>query len=110
MGSKLAAKINQKSTKDQAQDGLPLSIDFWWILMDFCRQVGVQNRAKSDKKSIGKCIEKMIKKICVLEAPGGGNPRARLGCAGILGPPITNSQRQPHTTAHRPQATGLKNT
>ena len=40
--------------------------------MGFGRQVGVENRAKSEKKSIEKRIEKMMKKRCVLEAPGGG--------------------------------------
>ena len=59
-------------SKIEAQDGSPLGIDFWWILVGFGSQVGVENRAKSDQKSIKKRIEKMIKKRCVLEAPRGG--------------------------------------
>ena len=52
----------------EAQDGSPLGIDFWWILVGFGSQVGVENRAKSDQKSIKKRIEKIMKKRCVLEA------------------------------------------
>ena len=45
--------------------------------MDFGRQVGVEKRAKSEQKSIKKRIEKMMKKMSVLEAPGGeGSLRA----------------------------------
>ena len=44
----------QKSIKNrtniEAQDGLPLGIDFLWFLVSFGRQVGVQNRSKSAKK------------------------------------------------------------
>ena len=56
--------------KIEAQDGSPLGVDFWWILVSFGKQVGRENRAKSDQKSIKKRIEKMMKKRCVLEAPG----------------------------------------
>ena len=59
--------------KIEAQDGSPLGIDFWWILVGFGSQVGVENRAKSDQKSIKKRIEKKMKKKCVLEAPGWGD-------------------------------------
>ena len=59
-------------SKIEAQDEWPLGIDFWWILVGFGKQVGVENRAKSDQKSIKKRIEKMMKKRCVLEAPGWG--------------------------------------
>ena len=38
--------------------------------MGFGRQVGLQNPAKGEKKSIEKRIEKMMKKRCVLEAHG----------------------------------------
>ena len=51
-------------SKIEAQDGLPLSIDFWWILVGFGRHVGLENQAKSEKKTIGKRIEKMMKKNC----------------------------------------------
>ena len=61
VGSKNRSKI-------EAQDGLPLGIDFWWILVGLGRRVGVENRTKSEKKSIEKHIEKMMKKRCVLEA------------------------------------------
>ena len=40
--------------------------------MGFGRHVGLENQAKSEKKSIEKRIEKMMKKRCVLAAPGGG--------------------------------------
>ena len=60
-------------TKLEAQDGLPLGIDFLYFLVGFGRQVGVENRAKSDQKSIEKRIEKMMKKKCFLEAPGWGD-------------------------------------
>ena len=56
----------------ERQNELPLDTDFWWMLVGFGRQVGLENRAKSEKKSIGKRIEKMMKKRCVLEAPKGG--------------------------------------
>ena len=67
----------KNQSKIEAQDGSPLGIDFWWILVGFGSQVGVENRAKSDQKSIKKRIEKMMKKRCVLEAPGwAGSPGA----------------------------------
>ena len=37
-------------SKIEAQDGWPLSIDFWWILMGLGRQVGTQDRIKIDLK------------------------------------------------------------
>ena len=44
----------QKSIKNQSkngvQDGVPLGIDFWWILMVFGRQVRSPNRRKIDLK------------------------------------------------------------
>ena len=69
-GAEVATKTRSKI---EAQDGLPLGIDFWWILVDFGRQVGVEKRAKSKQKSSKKRIEKMMKKMSVLEAPGGVN-------------------------------------
>ena len=48
----LGRSWHQQSIKNrptiEAQDGLPLSIVFWWVLMVFGRQVGVQSRAKSE--------------------------------------------------------------
>ena len=67
VGTKNPSKIDQKI---EAQDEWPLGIDFWWILVGFGNQVGVENRAKSDQTSIKKRIEKIMKKRCVLEAPG----------------------------------------
>ena len=70
-------KSIKKPPKIEAQDGLPLSIECWLISVSCGRQVGMQNRAKSNKKSIEKRIEKNMKKRCVLEAPGGrGSLRA----------------------------------
>ena len=63
----------KNQSKIEAQDGSPLGIDFLWILVGFGSQVGVENRAKSDQKSIKKRIEKIMKKRCVLEAPGWGD-------------------------------------
>ena len=61
-GGKLGGKIEPRSIKNrskiEAQDGLPLGIDFWWILVGFGKQVGLENRTKSEKKSIEKRIEK----------------------------------------------------
>ena len=51
--------------KLEAQHEVPLSINFVSILMDCEKQVGMENRAKSDPKWIGKRIEKMIKQKCV---------------------------------------------
>ena len=55
--------------------------------MGFGRQVGVENRAKSEKTSIEKHIEEMMKKRCVLDAAGGGGPYTGHAEAAILGPP-----------------------
>ena len=74
-------------SKIEAQNEWPLGIDFWWILVGFGRQVGVENRAKSEKKSIEKRIEKMMKKRCDLDAAGGGVRETGHGGAAILGPP-----------------------
>ena len=75
--------------------------------MDFGRQVGVENRAKSEKKSIVKRIEKIMKKACGLEAPGGGE--AMDGSWRGMDPGTPNYQfskttphHSPQTTAHRP--------
>ena len=52
---------HQKSIKNQskieAQDGSPLGIDFWWILVGFGTQVGRENRAKSEQKAIKQRIK-----------------------------------------------------
>ena len=39
---------------------MPLGIDFYWILVGFGRQVGRENRAKIDQKSIQKGIEPLL--------------------------------------------------
>ena len=74
--------------------------------MGFGRHVGLENRAKSEKKSIEKRIEKIMEKRCLLAAPGGEVLRARQCPAGFLAPPnyhlpITNT---PQPTDHSPQA------
>ena len=68
----------KNQSKIDAQDGSPLGIDFWWILVDLGSQVEVENRAKSDQKSIKKRIEKIMKKRCVLETPRGGESMGAL--------------------------------
>ena len=40
----------KNQSKIEAQDGWPLGIDFWWILMGFGKQVGTQNLIKIDRK------------------------------------------------------------
>ena len=70
---------------------------FWWILVDFGRQVGVEKRAKSEQKSIKKRIENMMKKMSVLEALGWGMPRVGHGAAGFWDPLITTKNQK--TTA-----------
>ena len=67
----------------------------------------MEKRAKSEQKSTKKRIEKMMKKISVLEAPGGGMPRARYGRADSWDPVIIKNQK---TTAHRPQTTEQSHT
>ena len=99
---------HQKSIKNrskiEAQDEWPLGIDFWWILVGFGSQVGRKNRAKSDQKSIKKRIEKMMKKRCVLEAPGCAPSTERATVPqGSWDPLITNFQRKQLTTHHTPQ-------
>jgi len=49
--------VNNPS-KIKAQDGLPLSIVFWWILVGFGRQVGLENRAKSEKNRLKNASKK----------------------------------------------------
>ena len=77
----------KNQSKIEAQDGSPLGIDFWWILVGFGSQVGVENRAKSDQKSIKKRIEKVMKKRCVLEALGWGPSMGALRRGGDPGTP-----------------------
>ena len=57
--------------KIEVNFGRHLGIDFLLILVGLGKQVGRENRAKSDQKSIKKRIEKMMKKRCVLAASGG---------------------------------------
>ena len=63
----MASKLIKNRSKIEAQDEVALSIDVGSILMGFERQVGMENRAKSDPKWIGKRIEKIIKKEVRLE-------------------------------------------
>ena len=50
--------------------------------MGFGRHVGLENRAKSEKKSIEKRIEKMMKKDAFWKLLGGGNKGS---FSGVLG-------------------------
>ena len=91
MGSKLEHKKSIKNqSKIEAQDGSPLGIDFWWILVGFGSQVGVETRAKSDQK-FTKCSEKMMNKKMRFGSPwvGGGVGRA-VAAQGSWDPLITN--------------------
>ena len=69
---------------------MPLGIDFSSILSGFGRQVGRENRAKSEENSILKGIKKMMKKKCVLEGFWVGNFKGAGGrgmaAGGILDP------------------------
>ena len=69
--------------------------------MGFGKQVGKENRAKSETKSFKTRVGKMMKKDAFWKPPGGGNPCTRYGGAGILGPPHYQfSKKTPH---HSPQ-------
>ena len=61
--SKIGAKIHPKSMKQRPQHGKAswhrFFWRFWWILVDFGRQVGRENRAKIDQKRQRKNDEKM---------------------------------------------------
>ena len=46
----MGAKIDQNRSKNEVKMGRHLGIDFLWILVDFWRQVGRENGAKSDPK------------------------------------------------------------
>ena len=101
---------HQKSIKNQskieAQDEVPLSIDFGSILMDFEKQVGTENRAKIDQKSIQKGIEKMMKKEGILEGSGWENSRIADGHAGNPGPPKALKSKK--NTKHQSQRQNTK--
>ena len=66
----------------------------------------MQNRAKSEKKSIEKRIEKMMKKRCVLEAPRGGEAMDGRGGRRVPSPLllILKDHPTPQPTDHSPQA------
>ena len=71
-------KSIKNGTKIEVQDGLPLGIDFWWILVSSGRQVGVENRAKSEQKSIKKTHRKNYGKKMLFGGPwGAGTMRAQ---------------------------------
>ena len=50
-------KSNKNRSKKEFNMGRHLGIDFWMILVDFGRQVGVENRAKSIQKGIEKVMK-----------------------------------------------------
>ena len=94
-------------SKIEAQDGWPLGIDFWWILMGFGRQVGRENRAKIGQQSIQKGIEKMIKKRVRLGGILGGDATGGLRGGNPDPPPFTHFQKiqnpEPRTTFQSPE-------
>ena len=55
------AKINEKSMKNrikfEAEDEVPLGMDFWWILVDFGRHVGRKNEPKSNQNRCQKTMK-----------------------------------------------------
>ena len=61
------AQIDEKSinnrSKCEAQVGMPPDMDFWSILKGLGKQVGRENRAKIDQKSIQNGIEKLWKTV-----------------------------------------------
>ena len=77
--------------KIEVNFGRHLGIDFLLILVGLGKQVGRENRAKSDQKAIQKCIEKMIVKSMhwelKMEAPGGVRQWARRPGRGDPGTP-----------------------
>ena len=72
--------------------------------MGFGRHVGLEIPAKSEKKSIEKRIEKMMKKRCVLDAAGGRVPRTGNRPAASWDPLIT-TKYQNHKATSRPLST-----
>jgi len=71
VGSQSPSKNDQKTKS--TWEGILASIfdECWWVLRG---KLGwkIEPRAKSENKTIEKRIEKMMKKACGLEAPGGG--------------------------------------
>ena len=65
-GGSRDAKIDEKSMKNlikfEAQDEVPLGINFGWILVDFGSQAGPQNRPKTASEIDPKMIQKSISK------------------------------------------------
>ena len=53
---KIDGKSIRNPSKIEAQDGMPLGIDSGRIFVGFGKQVGRENRAKIDQKSIKKTI------------------------------------------------------
>ena len=66
--SEIEAKIHQKSMKQRPQHGKAswhrFFWRFWWILVDFGRQVGKENRAKIDQKRQRKTMKKWMPPRC----------------------------------------------
>ena len=52
----------KKLLKNEVNMRRHLGIDFSWNSVGFGRQVGRENRAKMVKKSIQKCIQKVMKR------------------------------------------------
>ena len=88
-GSSWEPKAITNRLKNEVKMRRHLSIDYWTMFVDFGKQVGKENRTKSEQQIIQKGIEKMIttKKTCVLEAAGGVRCCTLHRSAGILRPP-----------------------
>ena len=84
-GCKIEENSIKNRLKSEGQDGMPLGIDFLKDFDRFWKQVGKENRAKSEQKPIPKCIKKMMTKKCFLEAHGGPENRSTGGRRGVGG-------------------------
>ena len=79
---------------------MPLSIDFFWILVSFGRPVGKENRTEIDQKSNQKG-SKQIKKRLRLGCPWEAVRKERALAARPAPPSFTNFQR-PRTQSNNP--------
>ena len=90
---------------------MPLVIDFSSIWDGFGRQVGRENRGKSDQKSIQKGIQKMMEKSGRLGGFWGGWGQGRDGHGRNPGPPkAPKSKKITKRQSQRQKAKGKENT
>ena len=106
VGIKNQSKIHQKLKPKM--DGLLALIfgGFWWVLGG---KLGWKIETRTQKKQLKHATKMMNKNMPFGRAWGEGSSGAPMRAQGFWDPLITNSQRQHHTTVHRPQPTGLKN-